>query len=130
MRWTGSWYTAFVAAEPQGGGTLTPTLSKSLKQCLEQYRLAGQDLEIDSPDYVSLEIGLTICVDPAYFRADVEAALQQVLGSGILPNGQKGIFYPDNFTFGQTVYLSPIYAAARSVAGVLPSPRPHSNRKA
>jgi hypothetical protein len=119
LRWTGSWYTAFVAAEPQGGGTLTPTLSKSLKQGLEQYRLAGQDLEIDSPDYVSLEIGLTICVDPAYFRADVEAALQQVLGSGILPNGQKGVFYPDNFTFGQTVYLSPIYAAARSVAGVL-----------
>ena len=37
----------------------------------------------------------------------------------ILPNGQKGFFYPDNFTFGQTVYLSPVYAAARSVAGVI-----------
>lgn len=118
LRWTGSWYTAFVAAEPQGGGTLTPSLGKSLRQYLEQYRLAGQDLEIDSPDYVSLEIGLTICVDPAYFRADVRTALNQVLGSGILPNGQKGVFYPDNFTFGQTVFLSPIYAAARSVAGV------------
>ncbi len=43
----------------------------------------------------------------------------QVLGSGISPNGQKGLFFPDNFTFGQTVYLSPIYAAARSVEGVL-----------
>ena len=32
--------------------------------------------------------------------------------------GQKGLFSPDNFTFGQTVYLSPIYAAARKVAGV------------
>jgi hypothetical protein len=29
------------------------------------------------------------------------------------------LFYPDNFTFGQTVYLSPIYAAARSVPGVV-----------
>jgi hypothetical protein len=36
----------------------------------------------------------------------------------MLPNGQKGLFYPDSFTFGQTVYLSPVYAAARSVAGV------------
>jgi hypothetical protein len=41
-----------------------------------------------------------------------------VLGSQIMPNGRKGLFYPDNFTFGQTVYVSPIYAAARKVAGV------------
>ncbi len=41
-----------------------------------------------------------------------------MLGSQCLPNGQKGLFFPDNFTFGQTVYLSPIYAAARKVAGV------------
>src|SRR5262249_7843571 len=42
----------------------------------------------------------------------------QVLGSGISSSGRKGLFFPDNFTFGKTVYLSPIYAAARSVAGV------------
>jgi hypothetical protein len=45
--------------------------------------------------------------------------LLEVLGSGISSDGTKGIFFPDNFTFGQTVYLSPIYAAARSVAGVV-----------
>jgi hypothetical protein len=42
----------------------------------------------------------------------------QVLGSQPLPDGTKGLFAPDTFTFGQTVYLSPIYAAARKVAGV------------
>jgi hypothetical protein len=36
----------------------------------------------------------------------------------LLPDGRKGIFFPDNFTFGQGIYLSPIYAAARKVAGV------------
>jgi hypothetical protein len=61
---------------------------------------------------------LTICVDPDYFSADVESALIQVLGCGVLPDGTKGVFYPGTFTFGQTVYLSPIYAAARKVAGV------------
>jgi len=35
-----------------------------------------------------------------------------------LPDGRKGLFYPGSFTFGQTVYLSAIYAAARKVAGV------------
>jgi hypothetical protein len=33
-------------------------------------------------------------------------------------DGTKGLFFPDNFTFGQTVYLSRVYAAARKVAGV------------
>ena len=118
MRWTGSWYTVFVAVEPQGGGNLSPTLRSSLQNNLERYRLMGQDLELDSPDFVSLDIVLKVTVDPAYFRANVEQALLAVLGNKLLPNGQKGLFYPDNFTFGETVYLGPVYAAARSVAGV------------
>jgi hypothetical protein len=118
LRWTGSWYSVFIAVEPKGGGTLTPNLQTTLQQNLERYRLAGQDLKLESPQYVSLQITLNVCVDPSYFQTDVEQALLQVLGNQILPNGQKGFFYPDNFTFGQSVYLSPVYAAARSVAGV------------
>lgn len=118
LRWTGSWHTVFVAVEPAGAGNLTPALQQTLMASEERYRLAGQDLLLDSPQYVSLEIVLQVCVDPNYFQADVQQALLQVLGSGILPDGTKGLFYPDNFTFGQTVYLSRVYAAARKVAGV------------
>jgi hypothetical protein len=109
LRWTGSWYTVFVAVEPKGGGNLTPLLRRALAAAEERYRLAGQDLELDSPEYVSLQVELQICVDSDYFRRDVERALLQVLGD---------LFQPDKFTFGQTVYLSPIYAATRSVPGV------------
>ncbi len=119
LRWTGSWYTVFDAVEPYGGGRLTPALGKTLRHSLERYRFAGQDLKLDSPQYVSLEIALNVCVDPDYFMSDVEQALLQVLSNRILPDGRKGLFYPENFTFGQTVYLSPLYAAARSVDGVL-----------
>jgi predicted phage baseplate assembly protein len=119
LRWTGSWYTVFVAAEPRSGGTLPPTLAAALKQELERYRLAGQDLDLDSPHYVSLDIALSVCIDPDYFQAHVEQALWQILSNRVLPDGRKGVFHPDNFGFGQTVYLSPVYAAARSVAGVV-----------
>lgn len=119
LRWTGSWYTVFTAVEPVGGGPLTKALSQTLEANLERYRLAGQDLAMDSPQYVSLQIELQVCVDPDYFAGDVETALMRVLGSGTLPGGATGFFYADNFTFGQTVYLSPIYAAARAVAGVV-----------
>ncbi|HWY03783.1 MAG TPA: putative baseplate assembly protein [Candidatus Acidoferrum sp.] len=118
LRWTGSWYTVFITAEPVCAGNLTPTLRRQLSKNINRYRLAGQDIELEPPQYVSLRIELTVCVDPDYFQADVERSLLQVLGSRLLPNGQKGVFYPDSFTFGQTVYLSPIYAAARKVAGV------------
>jgi hypothetical protein len=118
LRWTGSWYTVFITAEPKRAGNLTAALRKELKKNLNRYRLAGQDLELESPQYVSLLIALTVCVDPAYFRSDVAKALSEVLGSRILSDGTKGLFHPDDFTFGQTVYLSRVYAAARRVAGV------------
>ena len=109
LRWTGSWYTVFITAEPKGEGNLTSTLRHDLKKLINRYRLAGQDIELENPQYVSLRIALTVCVAPAYFRSDVASALKQVLGS---------LFCPDSFTFGQTVYLSRVYAAARKVAGV------------
>jgi hypothetical protein len=118
LRWTGSWYTVFITAEPKSAGNLTATLRKELKKNVNRYRLAGQDIELESPQYVSLKIGLTVCVDPDYFRSDVAWGLSEVLGSRISADGTKGLFCPDNFSFGQTVYLSPIYAAARKVAGV------------
>ena len=35
-----------------------------------------------------------------------------------LPDGTLGLFHPDNFSFGQPVYLSRIIAAAQAVEGV------------
>ncbi|HWF08927.1 MAG TPA: putative baseplate assembly protein [Bryobacteraceae bacterium] len=119
LRWTGSWYTVFITGEPRGAGNLTPSLIKALRRNINRYRLAGQDIELESPEYVPLGITLAVCVDPDYFRSDVEEALLQVLGSGKSATGENGLFHRDNFTFGQTVYLSPIYAAARKVPGVL-----------
>jgi hypothetical protein len=57
-------------------------------------------------------------VQPDYFRADVKAGLLDALSSRVLPDGRSGLFHPDNFSFGQTVYLSEIYAAAHAVPGV------------
>jgi hypothetical protein len=118
LRWTGSWYTVFVTAEPWNGGLLSKPLQRTLTQYVNRYRLAGQDVQLEGPDYVSLEIRLTVCVNPSYFQANVEKGLMQVLGAGTLPGGKPALFAPGNFKLGQTVYLSPIYAAARTVAGV------------
>ena len=117
-RWTGSWYTIFIAAEPQANGPLSKALKRSLTKTVNAYRLAGQAAYIEPPQYVPLSVTLTVCVDPDSFAMDVRAALLQVLGSCRLPSGAPAFFAPQNFELGQPVYLSPIYAAARTVPGV------------
>jgi hypothetical protein len=107
----------FIAVDP-GPGVAPAPLKAALAPVVNDYRMAGVDLEFDDPAYVSLEIGLHVCVADDYFRSDVEVALLRVLSNRIFPDGTKGLFYPENFSFGQTVYLSPIYKAAHAVAGV------------
>lgn len=118
LRWTGSWRTAFLTIDRFGGMDVDAVFEKDLRNRLEKYRLAGFDLEVDSPLPVSLEIEMKVCVNANFFASDVKAALLEVFSNRLLPNGRKGIFHPDNFSFGQAVYLSPLYAAAQSVQGV------------
>lgn len=118
LRWTGSWRTVFLTVDRLGGQTVDAGFETTLRSDMEQYRMAGQDLEVESPLFVSLEIDITVCVKPDYFRSEVKQALLSVLSNRKLPDGTLGIFHPDNFSFGQPVYLSPIYTAAQQVEGV------------
>ena len=118
FRWTGSWHTAFVTVDRVGGFDVDAPFEADIREHIEQYRMAGYDLEVDGPRFVPLVIEMNICVDPEHFRGDVHTALTEVLSSGTLRNGNPALFHPDNFTFGETVYLSPIYAAAQAVDGV------------
>jgi len=118
FRWTGSWHTVFITVDRLDGLPLTNDFEAQLRREIEPYRMAGHDLEIDSPHYVPLEIEMFVCVKPDYFRSDVEEALLDIFSNRTLADGRKGLFQPDFFTFGQTVYLSRLYAAAEAVAGV------------
>jgi hypothetical protein len=59
-----------------------------------------------------------VCVKRGYLVADVKAALREVFSSRLSAGGRRGLFHPDNFTFGQPVFLSTFYAAAQAVTGV------------
>ena len=118
LRWTGSWYTIFLTVDRLDGRAIDEAFEEELREFLEPYRMAGHDLEIDGPQYVALEIEILVCVEPDYFCSDVLAALENVFSSGTLADGSLGFFHPDNFTFGQSIYLSQLYAAAQKVAGV------------
>jgi hypothetical protein len=117
MRWTGSWYTVFNTVDPIAGADASK-LKADLAPFVDRYRMAGHDLEFNDPHYVSLEIELHVCVKDDYFRSDVRQSLMLLFGTSVLPDGRRALFHPDNFTFGQSVFLSPLYAAAHQVPGV------------
>ena len=118
FRWTGSWHTVFVTIDPVGRTDVPPELEQRVREWVTRFTQAGYDLEIDPPTFVPLEIGIDVCVAPNHFRADVEEALLAALGNRTLPNRSQGFFHPDNFTFGQALYLSQLYAAVERVEGV------------
>lgn len=118
FRWTGSWRTVFVTVDRQGAVPVNQEFEDGLRQCLERFRMAGHDLEVDGPRYASLQVEMIVCVKRDYFANDVKQALLEVFSNRSLPDGRRGVFHPDNFTFGQPVYLSPLLASAQAVTGV------------
>jgi hypothetical protein len=118
MRWTGSWRTVFLNVDRESGGGVDAQFEAQIRQDVERYRMAGHDLEVAGPIPVSLEVDLSVCAHPDYYRSDVKSALLQALSSRVLPDGLMGFFHPDRFSFGQPVYLSQLIAAAQAVQGV------------
>jgi hypothetical protein len=118
FRWTGSWRTVFISIDRVGDLLVDKEFKQKIRDFVERFRMAGYDLEIDAPKFVSLKIKLLVCVKPGYFRENVKAVLLKIFSDHLLPSGQRGMFHPDNFTFGQTVFLSPLIAAAQAVEGV------------
>ena len=118
FRWTGSWHTVFLTIDRFAGLPVDATFEADIRSHVERFRMAGYDLEVDGPRFVPLDLEMMICVDPAYMRGDVKQDLLRVLSNREMPGGQNGLFHPDNFSFGETVYLSPIYAAVQAIPGV------------
>jgi hypothetical protein len=117
LRWTGSWYTAFISIDPVT--TINTQLVDDTTNRLNLLRMMGTDLAVEGAVIVGLQINMEICVDPEHFQGDVYDALMKVFVIGNQCNGQSGLLNAANFTFGETVYASPLIAAAQAVEGVL-----------
>lgn len=128
FRWTGSWYTVFVAIQPVdsadlrrlpgGGAELQPAFAATIRAHLTRFKLAGYDLNVRAAIYVPLEIDIRLCVATGHFRGDVLAAAERALSNRSFADGSRGFFYPLAFGFGAAVYLSRLYAAAQAIPGV------------
>jgi hypothetical protein len=118
FRWTGSWLTVTLGLDPRGTETVTTDLRNGVLDYLASRRLAGYDLEVRPAIYVPLEIVIEFCVVLGFRSADVQQDLQQALSNADLPGGGQGFFHPNQFTFGDNLYVSKLYAAVMAIPGV------------
>jgi hypothetical protein len=120
LRWTGSWYTVFVTVDRFGGAPVSgdEEFRSGLLDHLNRARLAGYDLELRDPVFAPLRLSLRICVARNHTRATVRSALLDRFTAGMRRNGTRGFFHPDNYSFGDPVFCSRIFAAAMEVNGV------------
>ena len=126
-RWTGSWTTIFVAVDPRdrtdlvdlpnGRTRLEPGFERRVRAFLTRFRLAGYDIELRPPRFVAVELAVEVCARAGYFRSDVAQAVRDALSDRVLPDGSRGFFHPDHFTFGDPLYVSRLYAAVGPRAG-------------
>lgn len=118
LRWNGGRYHALVAVDEIGKNEASRSLLSAIHRRLYRYRRIGHDIQVESAQLVPLVIEMQVCVNEHYLRGQVKAELLDLFSNRVLPDGRKGIFHPDNLSFGEGIYLSRLVATAQAVDGV------------
>jgi hypothetical protein len=119
LRWNGSGYDVLVVIESSGTETLSTTMRDGIALYLEQFRRIGHDVAIEQARYVPVELAMCVVVQPHHLRGHVEAELLKRFSNRLLPDSTKGIFHPDNLSFGDGIAVSTLVALAQAVEGVV-----------
>lgn len=117
-RWTGSWLSMFVAADPFGAFKLSADQRAQLTAWMDCVRQTGRDVIVKDPKAVSIDLEITICIQPFAYASQVLALVEDALigtGGG---RDTKPFFSPDNFTFGMPLRRSALEAAIQRIPGV------------
>ena len=118
FRYTGSWLTIFTAADPEGAEALSADQLRELSDRLNRYRMAGYESYVAQPRFASLDLQVAVCARDDAFAGEVELQIRDALGTAIRPDGTRGFFHPDHFTFGGPLERSALEAAIQGARGV------------
>lgn len=117
-RFTGSFITHFIAVIRPGGAAVDDEFKSNLRDFLERFRLSGTEVLIVAPVFVPLEITLLVRIASGHLRSASRVALASVFGASTQQDGRRGFFDPDNFSFGESVYLGQVISEIMRVPGI------------
>lgn len=90
-----------------------PTLRSGLRELIDAYRMAGQEVWLEDPVEVPILVDLTVLARNAFYRSEVRAAVEEALGTGL-----NGFFSPTRLRFGEDLHASDLVAATMALDGV------------
>ena len=117
-RWTGSWTTRYITADPLDAFALSEDRRSGLSELMDCVRQVGHEVHVTEPAFVSLDIEVEICVDPSAYPGQVKEAVVEALAGGPALQQPPPFFHPDHFTFGTPLRRSALVAAVQNVPGV------------
>jgi predicted phage baseplate assembly protein len=117
-RWMGSWRIVQLHIDPSESVEVTPELERNILLHIDSVKLIGDHVVINSAKYTPLEIKVSVCIHPNYWIEDIRYQIEAEFTSGYTPDGRKGFFNPDSWTFGQMVEKSQIIGRIQAIEGV------------
>ena len=111
VRWTGSWGSYFLAADPLDGFALSAEQKAGLTHEIDCVRQAGRDARAQDPDYLDIDLEVDLCAGAGTYPGEVVERVTRALTA-------PGFFSPRNFTFGKPLLRSRLEAAIHAVPGV------------
>ncbi len=118
FRWTGSWHSGFVAADPIGGFDAGLANHIELAQMIDRRRLAAVEAFTPAPRFVSIDLEIDICVKSDAWRDDVERRVIASLAPAGRSRDSTGFFFADRFSFGMPLYRARLEEAIAAIPGV------------
>jgi hypothetical protein len=116
-RWTGSWISEFVTADPFDSFELSEERREELAARMDAVRQAGREVHVLPPRYLPIDLDISICAADGSYPGHVKKRVLDALTHGG-EAGETSFFDPDNFTFGVPLRRSAIEAAVQAVPGV------------
>ncbi|MEM9194912.1 MAG: baseplate J/gp47 family protein, partial [Myxococcota bacterium] len=118
FRWTGSWLSAFVTADPKGAVTLVDEQKDALQAQEDRFRQTGREVIVRSPRYADIDLVITLCLEPTSYRGEAIARVHSVLTGPPRADEPLPFFHPDRFSFGTLLDRSELEGAIQQVPGI------------
>ncbi|MCT9078064.1 putative baseplate assembly protein [Streptomyces fulvoviolaceus] len=104
-----SWNHVDVYVVDSAGAAPTDRLRAQVLTQLAERAMVTTLVSVRQPVFVRIDLAVTVGVEPTYYRDDVRSRVRDALGA---------LFDVERIEFGQSFYLSKIYEAVESRAGV------------
>lgn len=90
-----------------------PSIRTVLRPYLDAYRMAGQEVLLESAVPAAITMALSIRIGDRYFRSETRRAIDEALGTRA-----GGFFEPGRLQFGEDLYAADIFQAIMALDGV------------